>query len=66
MRHYNFFYATIVYSHAVSLYETNFPYKGGHSIVHSIFKTCVQRRNDHFGLFLKQKHVVEEVISNWS
>ena len=23
------------------LYETNFPYKGGHSIAHSIFKTCV-------------------------
>ena len=23
------------------LYETNFPYEGGHSIAHSIFKTCV-------------------------
>ena len=23
------------------LHETNFPYKGGHSIAHSIFKTCV-------------------------
>ena len=33
MRHYNFFYATIVYSPSVSLYETNFPYEGGQSIV---------------------------------
>ena len=30
---------------------TNFPYKGGHSIAHLIFLTCVQWSKDHFGLF---------------
>ena len=28
------------------------PYEGEHSIKHSIFKTCIQRRKDHFSLFL--------------
>ena len=41
-----------VYSPSIFLYETNFPYKGERSIAYSIFKTCVQRRKDHFGLFL--------------
>ena len=44
--------ATVVYCPSVCLYETNFPYEGRHSIAHLIFKTCVQRRKDHFGLFL--------------
>ena len=34
--------AKVVYSPSVCLYETNFPYEGGHSITHLIFKTCVQ------------------------
>ena len=34
------------------LYETNLYYEGGHSIAHSIFKTSVQRRKDHFSLLL--------------
>ena len=34
------------------LHETNFPYERGHSIAHSTFKTCVQRRKDYLGLFL--------------
>ena len=37
-----FFLATVTYSPSVCLYETNFSYEGGHSIAHSIFKTCVQ------------------------
>ena len=44
--------ATVVYSYPVCLYETNFPYKRGHSIAHSIFKSCVQQRENHFGLSL--------------
>ena len=38
---------------SVCLYETNIPHEGGHSIAHSIFKTCAQRRKAHFDLFLK-------------
>ena len=37
----------------------NFRCEGGHSIAHLIFKTCVQRRKDHFRLFLNT-HVVEK------
>ena len=43
---------TVVYSTSVCLYETNFPYEGGHFIANSIFKTCVQQMKDHFSLFL--------------
>ena len=42
----------IVNSPSVCLYEKNFPYKGGHSNAHSIFKTCAQQKKDHFSLFL--------------
>ena len=38
--------------YACILYETIFPYEGGHSIAHLIFKTCAQQRKDHFDLFL--------------
>ena len=44
--------ATVMYSLHVCLHETNFPCKGGHSIAHSTFKTCVQRTIDYFSLFL--------------
>ena len=44
----------------VCFYETNFPYERGHSIAHSIFKTCAQQRKYHLGLFLNTNHVVEE------
>ena len=50
--------ATVVYCPSVCLCETNFPDEGGHSIAHSIFKTCIQWRKDHLGLFLN-KQVVE-------
>ena len=43
---------TVVYTPCVCLYETNFPYKGGHSIASLIFRTCVHQRKDHLGLFL--------------
>ena len=43
---------TVVYSRTVCLHETNFPCEGGHSIAHSILKTCAQQRKGHFGLFL--------------
>ena len=43
---------TVIYSSSICLYETNFPYEGGHSISHFIFKTCV--------CFKTQKHIVEE------
>ena len=46
------FSGAVVYSSSVCLYETNFYHKGGLSIAHSIFKTSVQRREDHFSLFL--------------
>ena len=49
---YFFLLATVVYSSSEYLYQTNFPYEGGHSTAHSIFKTCVQQRKDHFTLFL--------------
>ena len=47
-RHTSYFssLATVIYFPSVCLYETNFAYEGGHSIAHSIFKTCVQRRKD--------------------
>ena len=31
----------VLSSSSMFFYETNFPYEGGHSIAHSIFKTCV-------------------------
>ena len=46
-----FFTGYSLYSPSACLHE-KFPYEGGHSIAHSIFRTCVQRRKDHFGLFL--------------
>ena len=52
--------ATVVYSPSVYLYETNYPYERGHSITHSIFKTSVQQRRDHFSLFLNTKQVLKE------
>ena len=45
---------------SVCFYETNFTYKRGHSTAHSTFKTYVQHRKDHLGLFLNTNHVVEE------
>ena len=36
-----------------------FSYEGGHSITHSIFRTSVQRRKDHFSLFPNTKQVVK-------
>ena len=58
-----FFTATVNYSLSICLYETNFPYKGGHSTEHSIFKTCVQHRKDHFGLFLNTNtYIIEAKI----
>ena len=56
---YFFSLVIVVYFPSVCLYETNFPDEGRHSIAHSIFKTCVQWRKDHFGLFLNHKHVVK-------
>ena len=44
----------------VCFYETNFPYKRGHSIAHSILKTCAQQRKDHLGLFLNINNLEEE------
>ena len=44
----------------VCFYETNFPYKRGYSIAHSILKTCAQQRKDHLGLFLNINHLEEE------
>ena len=37
-----FFSSNSFHSPCVYLYETSFPYEGGHSIAHLIFKTCVQ------------------------
>ena len=45
---------------SVCFYETYFPYERGHSIAHSIFRTCAQRRKDHLGLFFNTNHVVEK------
>ena len=42
----------VIYPRTVCLHETNFPCEEGHSIAHSILKTCAQRRKGHFGLFL--------------
>ena len=36
------------------LYETNLPYEGGHSIAHSIFKTCV-----HFFKRMKPAYMLD-------
>ena len=47
-----FFTDDSCYSTSVCLYESNFPYEGGHFIAHSIFKTCVHQMKDHFNLFL--------------
>ena len=53
--------ATFVYSTSVFLYETNFYYEEGHSIAHSIFKTCVQRRKDRFSLFLNTNTINQSI-----
>ena len=49
--------ATVFYYPSVCLYETNFPYEGGHSIARLVFKTCVLHRKDHFGSFFNTKVV---------
>ena len=51
--------ATVVYFPIVSLYETNFPYEGGHVIAHLISKTCAAKERPPRFVF-KHKHVVEE------
>ena len=45
----------------------NFRCEGGHSIAHLIFKTCVQRRKDHFRLFLNTntQWKKQRCLSNW-
>ena len=61
--YYLFSLTIVVSSPSIFLYETNFLYEGGHSIPYSIFKTCVQRRKDHFSrsvCFQTQARVVKE------